>query len=392
MAAGNLKLFLQTEFLPVFNLLNWHPELAAGHWCSNGIGEGRQATSSFHTLQYLANYPDLQEAFGDNYTASIIHYINHGLAEGRVGGIVGGGYGRWTIRSDEKVDCSYIYLSTSERMAGAIDSLVWKDKEFINNFDHGRQLQVALSLRDYGECWNPNEAGSVNDGNGMETTSDLRDIQATRNRLNTTVHAAYWNRAGHRQDFDNGIYCTKGTLAYNSEDVHPYDIKKVVTLGCFSLNNCIQFDMTAEIGNSPDMPAYTGFAQFESPTAYLNSDFNKVTFLDAVTGCVESFEQANHAPGETDQLVIIHTEDEQHALGAVTRKRPPTSSGVPGTSYGYFDYGPSRYPNFDEHTYKWTVVTREDLKAGDVFEVTSYVCVGSLDMVIRCLTDVQTKL
>ena len=35
------------------------PELAADHWCNNGIGEGRQATSSFHTRQYLDNYPDL---------------------------------------------------------------------------------------------------------------------------------------------------------------------------------------------------------------------------------------------------------------------------------------------------------------------------------------------
>ena len=36
------------------------PELASDHWCNNGIGEGRQATSSFHTRQYLENYPDLQ--------------------------------------------------------------------------------------------------------------------------------------------------------------------------------------------------------------------------------------------------------------------------------------------------------------------------------------------
>ena len=54
-----------------------------------------------------------------------------------------GGYGRWTVRSNAQVGGSYVYASASERTAGAIDSVVWKNKEFINNFDHGRQLQVC---------------------------------------------------------------------------------------------------------------------------------------------------------------------------------------------------------------------------------------------------------
>ena len=131
------------------------PELAADHWCTNGVGEGRQATSSFHTRQYLDNYPDLQEMFGNDYEAAIMHYINSGLVEGRVGYIEGGGYGRWTVRSINKVDDSYIFLSCSERTAGAVDSLVWKDKEFINNWDHGRQLQGCNLIDNLGTSENP---------------------------------------------------------------------------------------------------------------------------------------------------------------------------------------------------------------------------------------------
>merc|ERR550534_1594289 len=70
-----------------------------------------------------------------------------GLAEDRVGYLEGGGEGRWTIRSPEEVEGSYVYLSTSSRVAGAIDSLVWRDKEFINGWDHGRQLQCAVTVR-----------------------------------------------------------------------------------------------------------------------------------------------------------------------------------------------------------------------------------------------------
>ena len=86
------------------------------------MDEGRQATSSFHTKQYLDNYPDLAEVryhiyiinkcrinfngifevFGSDYRALVLHYLNNGLAEGRLGYKVGAnhGYGRWTVRSD----------------------------------------------------------------------------------------------------------------------------------------------------------------------------------------------------------------------------------------------------------------------------------------------------
>ena len=43
------------------NRITYSQEAAAQHWCDNGVDEGRQATSSFHTKQYLDNYPDLAE-------------------------------------------------------------------------------------------------------------------------------------------------------------------------------------------------------------------------------------------------------------------------------------------------------------------------------------------
>ena len=98
-------------------------EAAAQHWCDNGVDEGRQATSSFHTKQYLDNYPDLAEVryhiinkcrinfnrifkvFGSDYRALVLHYLNNGLAEGRLGYKVGAnhGYGRWTVRSGNHI-------------------------------------------------------------------------------------------------------------------------------------------------------------------------------------------------------------------------------------------------------------------------------------------------
>ena len=89
---------------------------------------------------------------------------------------------------------------------------------------------------------------------------------------------------------------------------------------------------------------------------------------------------------ETDQLGIIHTMDNQFALGVISTPRPATASGVPGLRYAYFNF--NIHP-FDQSTFKWSVVVREDLKHGDSFDVTSYLCVGSLDMVVECLSNVQ---
>ena len=52
-------------FDPHFYLNNWPDlehhglhtkEAAAQHWCDHGVDEGRQATASFHTKQYLGIY------------------------------------------------------------------------------------------------------------------------------------------------------------------------------------------------------------------------------------------------------------------------------------------------------------------------------------------------
>ena len=125
---------------------------AKQHWQQFGIHEGRQACGSFHTQQYLERYPDLKAKFGSNYTAALEHYITVGKNEGLLGFVDGGFDGRWTVASSNQ-----LFLSASARTSGAIDSLVWNNKEFINAWDHGRELQMAVTTG-HGECYNPTEA------------------------------------------------------------------------------------------------------------------------------------------------------------------------------------------------------------------------------------------
>src|SRR5947209_10853729 len=73
---------------------------------------------------------------------------------------------------------SEIVITTTSRLAGAIHSLTWNGKEFIDSADHGRQLQSASSFADKAgrhnaETYNPTEAGSRKDGAGPGSSSRL---------------------------------------------------------------------------------------------------------------------------------------------------------------------------------------------------------------------------
>ena len=59
----------------------------AAHFISSGFGEGR-ARDSFNEVQYLANYADLQAAFGTDTEAATLHYVKTGFYEGRIDELV----------------------------------------------------------------------------------------------------------------------------------------------------------------------------------------------------------------------------------------------------------------------------------------------------------------
>ncbi len=81
-----------------------------------------------------------------------------------------------------KAGPSEIVITTTARLAGAIHSLTWNGKEFIDSADHGRQLQSAANF-DAGqpfvsETFNPTEAGSRRDSAGPTSSSKLRSLTA----------------------------------------------------------------------------------------------------------------------------------------------------------------------------------------------------------------------
>ena len=93
-SAAGQALYLAQFMGQTFNALNYiasYPDLirafgddqffAAKHYFSNGIAEGRTVT--FDPLAYIASYDDLIRAFGTDATAGAEHYIKNGFREGR---------------------------------------------------------------------------------------------------------------------------------------------------------------------------------------------------------------------------------------------------------------------------------------------------------------------
>ena len=59
------------------------PQRYLEHFVNTGMAEGRQGNSEFNLSIYKANYADLCSAFGNNNVAYYRHYMNTGKAEGR---------------------------------------------------------------------------------------------------------------------------------------------------------------------------------------------------------------------------------------------------------------------------------------------------------------------
>ena len=108
--------------------------------------------------------------------------------------------GNATIRG--AAGSSEIVITTTARLAGAIHSLTWNGREFIDSFDHGRQLQSASNLDCgtpiTGETFNPTEAGSRRDFAGDKSSSRLLHWCVRPNAIQTLTQMAFWLEPGEK--------------------------------------------------------------------------------------------------------------------------------------------------------------------------------------------------
>lgn len=263
-----------------------------------------------------------------------------------------------------------ITITTTKRLAGAIHSLTWAGKEFINSVDHGRQLQSAASFNlglpgpFWAECYNPTEAGSRRDGAGPRSTSQLLYLKATNSELLTVTRPAFWLSPEEKSE---------GRPALNRAILSDHLISKQVKIGTKNLAHAIDYRVTFTI---PPGERHT-LAQFEALTGYMPPEFSKFLIFEPTTGQTAPL---SDGPGEQAKPVIFSTADEQHAMGIWTPEVP--AKGQPPVGYGRFRFG-------KEQVVKWNCVFRVQNPGGvsaGHYSYQMFVVVGSLKNVTDTLT------
>jgi len=260
-----------------------------------------------------------------------------------------------------KAGPSEIVITTTSRLSGAIHSVMWMGKEFIDSADHGRQLQSAASFdvgssKDFWpEAFNPTEAGSRRDGLGPKSTSKLYGIEARGNKLTTIVQPAFWLNPGE---------LSGKAPAKNTQVLSNHLITKQVTIGYKQYAHAIEYKTTFSV---PKGEKHT-LGQFEAVTGYMPAEFSKFWTVDPKTGLMHPL---TDGPGEQVLPVVLTTADGQFAMGVWSPDQP---------SKGYETIGYGRFRFVQEKVVKWNSVFRvkdpNGIRAGN-YDYRNFVVVGS---------------
>lgn len=198
-------------------------------------------------------------------------------------------------------------VSTSSQFGGAVSSIKWGGKEYINNWDHGRQLQLNSQFFNRNECYNPYEAGSFFDSNQPTTSSKLLSMSAAGNRLEAVTQMAWYLRE--RSIYDPRYSCGDPALWLDcppyTGPLSDYRAHKTVTIGYAGLPNVIEYLMEQFI---PE-PVLKGS---NNVTAVLNYEFKSLRSWDVVS---KDYRQIRAPNGVDDRIKVVSTADGSSAMG-----------------------------------------------------------------------------
>jgi hypothetical protein len=258
--------------------------------------------------------------------------------------------------------------ASSARFAGAISSLTFRNVQYVNIADHGREIQSALQLDGFGECLNPTEAGSKADGTSLNSSSVLLSISNTGNVLTTQNRPAYWLLPG--ENYGQVCGSTTATTAQNQTVLSNYTISRTTSFYP-SIPNLIQTD------NRFTIPEDRSSASIEAITGYLPSTFNSWLRYDRGSRTLVKLTGTSSMQTTTVPLIAAQSNG-QHAMGVIS---PGITGADPGQAYyAYFTFGGATA------TTKWSCVYGHGaITAGTQLTYTCLMAVGTVDEVIAAL-------
>jgi alpha-tubulin suppressor-like RCC1 family protein len=199
-------------------------------------------------------------------------------------------------------------IGTSSQFAGAVSSIKWGGKEFINNWDHGRQLSADYQFFNRYICYNPYESGSLEDGNKPTSTSKLLSLTASGNTLESETQMAWYYRNFLSNPTVNDACGDPSQwlpVTPYTTPLSDYHIHKKVTIGFLGFPNVIEYLTEVFI---PEV-ALKGI---NNPTVVVNYEFSTVGSWDVVS---KTYRKLRALGGEDDRIKIVSTANGSHAMG-----------------------------------------------------------------------------
>ncbi|HEX9503736.1 MAG TPA: hypothetical protein VF974_05465, partial [Patescibacteria group bacterium] len=271
---------------------------------------------------------------------------------------------------------SSLTISTSDQTAGAITSIIWNGKEFINSYDHGRELQSAEAFDELGECYNPTEAGGRYDTS--KSSSILKSIQAQGNVLTTQTDMAFWLSPGENY----GRVCNPNlpnspSSAQNTTYTAGYLLDKKVTIGLPGVSDqIIKYETTFTI------PKLHSSGGIQVITGNMPADFTNFWSYNPYSGLATPLLATPNTSGRFVDPVILSTADGKYAMGVVC-------PWVRGSNYGGGRHGSN--PNNPADTSVWDCLFASGNFKG-TYSFTSYIAVGNFDSVKLAINQLTTSL
>ena len=265
---------------------------------------------------------------------------------------------------------------TANRVAGgSVWELTWGGKQLINDYDFGRQVQVAFNLTNKAEVNNPTEAGSrfatPSMGQvGYRQGSPLVLASASGNKLRTGCRPLQWNPSLHGGGAGNPV-------------VWDGFIAKELELGFAGMQGVVRWTTVVHFPSAPK------YLDAEVVTAYLQSDYSVFWAYDSSTKTLR--DMSAKVPGgkcldpSLDKAlrpsaggVIIANPAKTHALG-VYRSRGQKNFGLckflsgSGGQYGFA-------------TTKWNLLERHPKGVSAGTHVwTAYLVVGTVQGCVKAM-------
>jgi hypothetical protein len=228
-----------------------------------------------------------------------------------------------------------ISVSTSSQFGGGVSSIKWNGKEFINNWDHGRQLSPNYQFFNRYICYNPYETGSLEDGNKPTTTSKLLSLTTSGNTLESTTQLAWYYKTFLANPGPNDACGDPSQwlpVTPYTTPLSDYKIHKTVTVGFLSFPNVIEYLSEVFI---PEVV----LKGINNPTAVLNYEFSSIRSYDVVS---KEYRSLHALSGEDDRIKVLSTSDGSYALAFYSPEQLQPY-GQPGTVNWWFVVPPNPF-------------------------------------------------